>query len=237
MRCHFSGKVRFHCNSLSKWHCLRERKSYSASCTVCVSQLSGYFWQFGKMHFAQACFINSKCLSMHLSSRDQQGHSALCGARVLVIKCVDYKFSKSARGLYLCHHDMQRVSVAGSQTCQSKLYIQMRCGYILFTCSYPWKKQLAAKDSQTINRQSRRWAEITLDNYDNKRIEENKDSGERVRRNGRGQKRQDGGTICLNINSLESKSPSLLHCALCYINTLRSLPPFVLRDGGDINKY
>lgn len=37
------------------------------------------------------------------------------------------------------------------------------------------KTQLAAKDSQTINRQSSMWAEITLDNDDNKRIEENKD--------------------------------------------------------------
>lgn len=45
----------------------------------------------------------------------------------------------------------------------------------------PLKTQLAAKDSQTINRQSSMWAEITLDNDGNKRIEENKDGGEGVR--------------------------------------------------------
>lgn len=52
----------------------------------------------------------------------------------------------------------------------------------------PLEAHLAAKDSQTINRQSSMWAKITLDNDDNKRIEENKDRGERVRRNGRRQK-------------------------------------------------
>lgn len=36
----------------------------------------------------------------------------------------------------------------------------------------PLKTQLAAKDSQAINRQNSRWVEITLDNDDNKRIEE-----------------------------------------------------------------
>lgn len=67
-------------------------------------------------------------------------------------------------------------------------------GMFLITCVYPWKTQLAAKDSQTINSQSSMWAEITLDNDDNKRIEENNDGGEGVRRNGRRQKRRDRGT-------------------------------------------
>lgn len=78
----------------------------------------------------------------------------------------------------------------------------------------PLKTQLAAKDSQTINRQSSMWAEITLDNDDNKRIEENKDRGESKREWEKAEKRRDGGTRCLNINSLESKSPSLHYAGL-----------------------
>lgn len=77
-----------------------------------------------------------------------------------------------------------------------------------------WKCQSLVKDSQTINRQSSRWAEITVDNDDNKRIKESIDSRGEAQVNGIRQKRQDGGTRCLNISSLESKSPSLQYSLL-----------------------
>lgn len=108
---------------------------------------------------------------------------------------------------------MQYMSVVGRLMCQCNLHTQKRSVYFVHL-HVPLKTQLVAKDSQTINRQSSRWAEITLDNDDNKWIEESKDSGERVRGNGIRQRRQDGGMRCLNINSLESKSPSLLYHVL-----------------------
>lgn len=76
------------------------------------------------------------------------------------------------------------------------------------------KTQLAAKDSQAINRQNSRWAEITLDNDGNKRIEEIKtrQRKQESKRNEIRQKGQDGGTRCLYINSLKPKSPSLQYC-------------------------
>lgn len=126
---------------------------------------------------------------------------------------------------------MQYMSVVVRLKCHCNLCTQRRWVYFVHL-HVPLKTQLAAKDSQTINRQSSMWAEITLDNDDNKRIEENKDRGERVRGDGRRQKRQDGGTRCLNINSLESKSPSLRFDFLMSLLHKYTLPPSVLKDGG-----
>ena len=56
------------------------------------------------------------------------------------------------------------------------IYVPRKDGYVVHL-RVPLKTQLAAKDPQTINRQSSMWAKITLDNDDNKRIEENKDEG------------------------------------------------------------
>lgn len=109
-------------------------------------------------------------------------------------------------------------------------------GMFLITCMYPWKTQLAAKDSQTINSQSSMWAEITLDNDDNKRIEENND-GERESE-GMGEGRRDG--IGARVAwTLTVWSQSHLHYNSTVLMSLihkyaLSLPPSVLRNGGDI---
>lgn len=73
---------------------------------------------------------------------------------------------------------MHYLSVVGGIMCQCDLYTQMRWVYFV-RLHVPLKIQLFAMDSQKINRQSSRWAEITLDNDDNERIGENKESGQR----------------------------------------------------------
>lgn len=119
------------------------------------------------------------CVSFKLGPTRSQW--SLWDTFILLIKCLYYKFSKvqvqKGAFIYLTM-TMQYVSVVVRLKCHCNICTQKSWVYFVHL-HIPLKTQLAAKDSQTINRQSSMWAEITLDNDDNKRIEENKDRGER----------------------------------------------------------